>query len=45
MDLLRVVTKKQEVFMTCKADLHPPNVSRATDTIRWRIVFFNLHLR
>ena len=28
-----------------KADLHSANVSRATETIRWRMVFFSLHLR
>ena len=32
-----------KVTTQTKADFHAANVSRATDTIRWRMFFFNLH--
>ena len=36
---------KFSVCIYLKEDLHSANVSPATDTICWRMVFFNIHLR
>ena len=33
----------RDIIFGLKTDLHSTNVSRATDAIRWRMVFLNLH--
>ena len=39
------IARNENAMISLKANLHSANLSRATDAIRWRMVFLNLHLK